>query len=85
MIAQAQKELKEVPGDSGDEYRRKPFLTAKGDLSDHLDKGGEEARRSRAVEEAIARGERVEASSGSPWEALAVSRTRPGFLLRPRS
>ena len=73
MIAQAQKELKEIPGDSGDEYRRKPFLTAKGDLSDHLDKDGEEATRKRSVEEAILRGERVEVSSGSPYEALAVS------------
>ena len=26
-----------LPGDCGDEYRRPPFLTASGDLSDHLD------------------------------------------------
>ena len=26
-----------IPGDCGDEYRRPPFLTASGDLSDHLD------------------------------------------------
>ncbi|MDW3222008.1 MAG: aldo/keto reductase [Paracoccaceae bacterium] len=28
---------KDVPGDCGDEYRTPPFLTATGDLSDHLD------------------------------------------------
>ncbi len=26
-----------IPGDTGDEYRRPPYLTAKGDLSDHMD------------------------------------------------
>ena len=26
-----------IPGDCGDEYRQPPFLTATGDLSDHLD------------------------------------------------
>eukprot|EP00939_MAST-03C_sp_MAST-3C-sp1_P001017 g1017.t1 len=30
------KTLSTVPGDCGDEYRRPPFLTAAGDLSDHL-------------------------------------------------
>lgn len=29
-------ELTPLPGDCGDEYRRPPFLTASGDLSDHL-------------------------------------------------
>ena len=29
-------ETKLIPGDCGDEYRRAPFLTASGDLSDHL-------------------------------------------------
>jgi aryl-alcohol dehydrogenase-like predicted oxidoreductase/enamine deaminase RidA (YjgF/YER057c/UK114 family) len=29
--------LSDIPGDSGDEYRRPPFLTAAGDLRDHLD------------------------------------------------
>ncbi|MBE0635188.1 aldo/keto reductase, partial [Candidatus Bipolaricaulota bacterium] len=28
----------QLPGDSGDEYRKPPFLTATGDLSDHLEK-----------------------------------------------
>ncbi len=30
--------LTPVPGDCGDEYRKPPFLTATGDLSDHLDR-----------------------------------------------
>ena len=29
--------LTPVPGDCGDEYRKPPFLTATGDLSDHLE------------------------------------------------
>jgi aryl-alcohol dehydrogenase-like predicted oxidoreductase/enamine deaminase RidA (YjgF/YER057c/UK114 family) len=30
-------QLRRIPGDCGDEYRRPPFLTAAGDLSDHLE------------------------------------------------
>ena len=30
-------QLQKIPGDCGDEYRRPPYLTAAGDLSDHLD------------------------------------------------
>ncbi len=30
-------QLRTIPGDCGDEYRRPPYLTAAGDLSDHLD------------------------------------------------
>lgn len=37
QLNEAVAELEEIPGDCGDEYRRPPFLTAKGDLSDHLD------------------------------------------------
>lgn len=36
-IEAAQAALLPIPGDSGDEYRRPPFLTASGDLSHHLD------------------------------------------------
>ncbi len=36
-IQAAQDAMSPVPGDSGDEYRKPPFLTAAGDLSDHLD------------------------------------------------
>ncbi|KAK8034889.1 hypothetical protein PG993_009884 [Apiospora rasikravindrae] len=35
-IAEAQRGLKDIPGDCGDEYRRPPYLTATGDLSHHL-------------------------------------------------
>ena len=36
-IAAAAAELRSIPGDCGDEYRRPPFLTASGDLSHHID------------------------------------------------
>jgi len=36
-IDEAVAQLRKIPGDCGDEYRRPPFLTAAGDLSDHLD------------------------------------------------
>jgi diketogulonate reductase-like aldo/keto reductase len=37
MIKEAQNDLKPIHGDCGDEYRKPPFLTATGDLSDHID------------------------------------------------
>lgn len=36
-IKKAQEMLQPIPGDCGDEYRKPPFLTASGDLSDHLE------------------------------------------------
>lgn len=36
IIASAVDNLNPLPGDCGDEYRKPPFLTAAGDLSDHL-------------------------------------------------
>jgi aryl-alcohol dehydrogenase-like predicted oxidoreductase/enamine deaminase RidA (YjgF/YER057c/UK114 family) len=36
-IQQAASQLQPIPGDCGDEYRRPPFLTATGDLSDHIE------------------------------------------------
>ena len=36
-IREAVEALDRIPGDCGDEYRRPPFLTAAGDLSDHLE------------------------------------------------
>ena len=36
-IEAARERLRPLPGDSGDEYRRPPFLTASGDLSHHLE------------------------------------------------
>lgn len=65
----AQEGLTDVPGDCGDEYRRPPFLTAAGDTSDHLDA----IDRCKDVREAITLGKRVEYSSHSPWEPIAVS------------
>lgn len=37
-INAAVKDLTAIPGDCGDEYRKPPFLTASGDLSQHVDK-----------------------------------------------
>lgn len=37
LIESALKTLKPIPGDCGDEYRKPPFLTASGDLSDHFE------------------------------------------------
>lgn len=70
LISIAQDGLADIPGDCGDEYRRPPFLTAAGDLKDHIKEDSEELE---SVEEAIAQGKRVEHWSGSKWEAIAVS------------
>ena len=57
--------LDDIPGDSGDEYRRPPFLTASGDLSHHLD-----AFPPPYPVEEVGAG-RTRASSGTPWEGMA--------------
>lgn len=72
LIAEAQEGLTDIPGDCGDEYRRAPFLTVKGDLSDHLEVGDQGK-----VANAVAAGARVEYSSGSKWEPIAVSSPFP--------
>jgi aryl-alcohol dehydrogenase-like predicted oxidoreductase len=69
LISKAQETLRDVPGDCGDEYRRQPYLTAAGDLSDHL---GKETERSCQVREAVERGQRIEYCSGNKWEPIAV-------------
>ncbi|KAL4880318.1 NADP-dependent oxidoreductase domain-containing protein [Aspergillus karnatakaensis] len=66
LISKAQEALTDIPGDCGDEYRRAPFLTATGDLSDHLEASGDIELRN-----AVAAGMRVEYSSGSKWEPIA--------------
>jgi aryl-alcohol dehydrogenase-like predicted oxidoreductase len=76
LIHEAQEGLTDVPGDCGDEYRRPPFLTAAGDTSDHF----AETDKTRHVREAIASGKRVEYSSLSPWEPIAVSSSMPSIL-----
>lgn len=72
-IEEAQGGLSDIPGDCGDEYRRPPFLTAAGDLSDHI----KPSKQLDEVLEAIAQGHRVECRTGSKWEEIAVS-TREG-------
>ncbi|KAK2033495.1 Aldo/keto reductase [Colletotrichum zoysiae] len=68
LISQAQEALCDIPGDSGDEYRRAPFLTASGDLSHHIH-GSED--RIKVLEEAVAQGSRIEYRTGSKWEPIA--------------
>jgi len=65
LLAGAVEGLPGPPGDSGDEYRRPPFLTAAGDLSDHLD--GFPA----PYEVVEGPGRRRRALSGTVWEELA--------------
>jgi aryl-alcohol dehydrogenase-like predicted oxidoreductase len=69
LITRAQEKLDHIPGDCGDEYRRAPFLTAKGDLSDHLSPNEEML----AVTKAVVEGKRIEYCSGGKWELIAVS------------
>ncbi|WYZ38330.1 hypothetical protein EsH8_III_000244 [Colletotrichum jinshuiense] len=66
-ITAAQEGLRDLPGDCGDEYRRPPFLTASGDLSDHVGAKDDERRK---IEEAVAGGGRVEYHSESKWEPI---------------
>ncbi|EKD01500.1 hypothetical protein A1Q2_04202 [Trichosporon asahii var. asahii CBS 8904] len=69
-IREAQKALKPIPNDCGDEYRVPPFLTASGDLGDHLDPAAE--REQLATVERIANaGGRVQVSGGSKYEPIA--------------
>ena len=56
-----------LPGDCGDEYRKPPFLTASGDLSDHL-QSMPKAFESTAVD---GRPGRSRVSSGSSFEPIA--------------
>lgn len=66
-LAAAQSRMRAIPGDCGDEYRKPPFLTASGDLSDHL----EGLPRAFAARAGIARPERRAVDSGSRWEPIA--------------
>jgi aryl-alcohol dehydrogenase-like predicted oxidoreductase/enamine deaminase RidA (YjgF/YER057c/UK114 family) len=59
--------LEPIPGDCGDEYRKPPFLTASGDLSDHLDSLPPVF----PVAVSTARPSRQRAESGSVWEEKA--------------
>ncbi|MDH3270308.1 MAG: aldo/keto reductase [Gemmatimonadota bacterium] len=64
-IAEAIAALDPIPGDCGDEYRKPPFLTAAGDLSDHLD----DMPGPYPVVDGP--GDRQRALSGTVWEDLA--------------
>ncbi|PSR79294.1 NADP-dependent oxidoreductase domain-containing protein [Coniella lustricola] len=66
LVTRAQDGLQDIPGDCGDEYRRPPYLTAAGDLSHHI----KPSDRTKAVREAIAKGQRIEYLTGSPWEPI---------------
>jgi aryl-alcohol dehydrogenase-like predicted oxidoreductase/enamine deaminase RidA (YjgF/YER057c/UK114 family) len=58
--------LTPIPGDSGDEYRKPPYLTASGDLSHHV--AGDTAP---PLPSRPGTGDRVHVSSGTPWESIA--------------
>lgn len=66
LIHKAQQALSDIPGDCGDEYRRRPYLTAAGDLSHHLKDSHNDK-----LNNAIATGQRIEYSTGSLWEPIA--------------
>lgn len=70
-IRAAQAHLTPVPGDCGDENRYPPYLSPNGNARDFED---EEALAE--VERVVAAGGRVERSSGSAWEPVAVSRVQ---------
>jgi aryl-alcohol dehydrogenase-like predicted oxidoreductase/enamine deaminase RidA (YjgF/YER057c/UK114 family) len=65
-IDEALVSARRIPGECGDEYRRPPFLTASGDLSDHLESFP-------PVFEAVpidGRPDRLRIDSGSVWEPI---------------
>lgn len=64
-IKVAQEALSQIPGDCGDEYRKPPFLTASGDLSDHID------AIPKAFEPIKKSAHRDQIFSGTEWEEYA--------------
>jgi len=70
LLAKAQESLSDIPGDCGDEYRRAPYLTASGDLSHHLSQHSEKFEE---LKKGVEASSRIEYSSGSLWEPIAVS------------
>lgn len=63
-IEAAVSKLKPIPGNSGDEYRKPPFLTASGDLSHHV------ASRPPPYDARSAANGRTRVLSGTEWESL---------------
>lgn len=64
-IEEAQKSLKAIPGNCGDEYRKAPYLTASGDLSHHYKKIP------KVFDQAVLTKQRTSVSSGTKWESIA--------------
>jgi len=64
-LAESAGALDPIPGDCGDEYRRPPFLTAAGDLSDHFETMPD------PYPTFDGPGDRRRALSGTVWEDLA--------------
>lgn len=64
-IRDAQACMTPLPGDAGDEYRKPPFLTAAGDLSDHFDRMPPPYPAFRGA------GGALRVSTGTVWEDLA--------------
>ena len=65
ILDRAAAKLRELPGDSGDEYRKPPYLTASGDLSHHFDTFP------RPFDVQTEPNGRSRVSSGTVWEELA--------------
>ncbi len=64
-IKKAIEKLNAIPGDCGDEYRKPPFLTATGDLADHLEKFPP------MYEPKQVSSQRQNIDSGTVWEGFA--------------
>lgn len=64
-IKKAQEQLEPIPGACGDEYRKPPFLTASGDLSDHLE------TMPKAFTPVTTGKNRTQIFSGTEWEEFA--------------
>lgn len=64
-IQEAQNNLVAIPGDCGDEYRKPPFLTASGDLSDHLETIPKPYKTKKIAED------KEQVFSGTEWEEFA--------------
>jgi aryl-alcohol dehydrogenase-like predicted oxidoreductase/enamine deaminase RidA (YjgF/YER057c/UK114 family) len=65
VIINAQSKLKPIHGDCGDEYRKPPYLTASGDLSDHLE------AMPKAFDVVSSEKNKEQVFSGTIWESFA--------------
>lgn len=67
-IEDARARLSPIPGDCGDEYRKPPYLTAAGDLSDHKTRSWRPVLCEREPTTPV---DRVRYGSGTRWESMA--------------